>query len=57
MIDNLGLSEVYVVLGIDAQANDQVVAVCASFTKAKEIIAGVIYGKFFDLWMEKHTLI
>lgn len=51
------MSEVYVVLGIDANEHDQVIATCTNYEKAKKVCARFLATtEFYDLWIEKHSL-
>lgn len=56
MIDYI--ENVYVVMGIDKHAQDQVLAVCESYPKAKDhCIKCMANTEFYDLWIDKHPLI
>jgi hypothetical protein len=45
----------YIVLGIDENEHDQVLAVCRSYEGAKRFcIQFVAQSQFYDLWIEKH---
>ena len=46
---------VYIVLGIDENEHDQVLAVCRTYQEAKNYcVKCVAMSDFFDLWIEKH---
>lgn len=48
---------VYVVLGIDANEHDQVLAVFNSYDGAKRYcIECLIETEFYDIWIEKHPV-
>lgn len=50
-------SLVYVILGIDAHENDQVLAVCRSYEIAKRYcMECLVETEFYDVWIEKHPL-
>jgi len=49
---------VYVILGIDENANDQVIAVAETFEDAKRYLCRYLSETpFYDLWIEKHSLL
>lgn len=49
---------VYVVLGIDANEHDQVLAVCRTYEEAKRYcIECLAETEFYDVWIEKHPLV
>lgn len=50
-------NSVYVVMGIDHNGHDQVLAVADSCAKAKALIGEQPCHEYFDLWVEKHTLL
>lgn len=53
----LNETTVYIVLGIDEHEHDQVLAVFNSYYDAKSFCAQTVHdGQYFDLWIEKHTL-
>lgn len=48
---------VYVILGIDAQGHDQVIAVRRDFPEAKHFCTKCLgETEFYDLWIEKHEV-
>ena len=48
----------YVILGIDENEHDQVLAVCLNFDDAKRyLIAYRCETPFYDLWIEKHSIL
>ena len=56
--------QVYVILGIDENENDQVISVCKTYEDAKSFcIKYLMTGKnvfdksFYDVWIEKHELL
>lgn len=49
---------VYVIMGIDEHEHDQVLAVCKSYEDAKRYcIEYLRETNFFDLWIEKHSIL
>lgn len=49
--------EVYIVLGIDENEHDQVLAVFDSYPDAKQYCCKSIKDSgFYDLWIEKHSV-
>lgn len=47
----------YVVLGIDENQSDQVLAVCSCYEDAKQYCVDcLIHTEFFDVWIEKHPI-
>lgn len=49
---------VYVVLGIDENEFDQVLAVCSSYEGARDYCMDMTCNpEYFDLWIEKHEVI
>ena len=49
---------VYVILGIDEDCNDRVLAVAETFENAKEYLCRYSSETpFYDLWIEKHSLL
>lgn len=51
-------SEIYVILGIDDNEHDQVIAVCRNYEDAKRYcIKYLMQTEFYDLWIEKHPLL
>lgn len=54
---NLHESEVYIVLGIDENAHDQVLAVFCNYSEAKRYCSRRVHDTpFYDLWIEKHPV-
>jgi hypothetical protein len=52
-----GNQEVYIVLGIDENENDQVIAVFYSYTHAKRFCLKMgTETEYYDLWIEKHPI-
>lgn len=52
------IDHVYVVLGIDENEHDQVLAVLKDYEDAKNYcIRCSQHSKFYDLWVEKHLLL
>lgn len=48
---------VYIVLGIDGNQNDQVLAVCSCYEGAKRYcVDTLVQTEFFDVWIEKHII-
>lgn len=49
--------ELYVILGIDENGHDQVVAVCRAFSDAKQYCTYALSTtQYLDVWIEKHLL-
>jgi hypothetical protein len=49
---------VYVVMGIDVNGHDQVIAVRKNFREAKQYcVECLAETEFYDLWIEKHELL
>lgn len=49
---------VYVIMGIDAYENDQVIAVCATYKDAKRYcVEHLAETEYYDLWIEKHPIL
>lgn len=49
---------IYVILGIDEFENDRVLAVCSCYDRAKKYCAEFLCETdFYDVWMEKHTVL
>lgn len=50
---------IYVVLGIDENANDRVVAICRTYETAKNVCARTMCDEteLYDLWIEKHPIL
>lgn len=47
----------YVILGIDEYANDRVLAICRNYEDAKKHCIRCLYQtEYYDVWIEKHTL-
>ena len=58
ILDFIIPDEVYVVLGIDIHCHDQVIAVCYTYETAKQhCIKLLAQTEFYDLWIEKHSVI
>lgn len=52
------IEHVYVVLGIDKNEHDQVLAILKDYEDAKTYcIRCPRYSEFYDLWVEKHLLL
>lgn len=56
--------EIYVILGIDENEHDQVLAVCKNYVDAKRYCikylmkgTNVCETPFYDVWIEKHQII
>ena len=50
--------QVYIIMGIDGEGCDQVVAVCRSYNEAKEYcILYLAQTEFYDVWIEKHPIL
>lgn len=48
---------VYVIMGIDADENDHVIAVCRCFDDAKRYCTEwLANSEFLDIWVEKHAI-
>lgn len=57
-IVKLRTQEVYVIMGVDAHEHDQVIAVCHSYEGAKRYcLTYLTQTEYYDLWIEKHTII
>lgn len=57
MIEQLKQS-VYIVLGIDDNEHDQVLAVFREYESAKNYcVSCPLQGQFYDLWIEKHLVL
>lgn len=55
--DSFKSNEVYVVLGIDINGNDQVLALFRQFDDAKKYCVKFLYlSDFLDVWIEKHEV-
>lgn len=49
--------DVYVIMGIDTDENDQVIAVCRCYEDAKKYCAKwLMETAYLDVWMEKHPI-
>jgi hypothetical protein len=49
---------VYIILGIDANEHDQVLAVCHSYDDAKQYCLQYLrQTEYYDLWIEKHVIL
>lgn len=58
MIVNLQEQEIYIVLGIDEQGHDQVLAVFYTYYDAKCYCSRTVHDtSFYDLWIEKHPIV
>lgn len=48
---------IYIVMAIDENQNDKVLAVFSSFSKAKDFCTGFkTLEKLYDIWIDKHRL-
>lgn len=57
-VDFSETQQIYVILGIDANAHDQVLAVCRTYDDAKQYcIDYLMETEFYDLWIEKHHIL
>lgn len=49
---------VYVILGIDSEENDRILAVLSSYEEAKQFCIDYMDDtQYFDLWIEKHQVL
>lgn len=50
--------KVYIILGIDDEACDQVIAVCRDYDEAKVYCTRYLMEtKYHDVWIEKHGIL
>lgn len=50
--------QVYIIMGIDSNEHDQVLAVCRSYDDAKGFcIEYLAETEYYDLWIEKHIVL
>ncbi len=48
---------IYLVMAIDENAHDHVLAVCRSFSDARQYCTSCLCSsEYFDVWIEKHPL-
>lgn len=49
---------IYIILGIDINQNDCVIAVCQTYQEAKRYcIQFLMESSYYDVWVEKHWLL